>query len=137
MKQLNQFLPPLWSHSNPLDVLGDALPERYAKVLEIAANDPNIDGLLAITCPQGMAEPTKTAERLKAFATGTGKPVLASWMGGDDMAPGLDILNAAGIPTFPFPDTAARVFHYMWRYAYNLRGLYETPVLAQDTSAVP
>ena len=129
MVQLNQLLPPHWSHSNPLDVLGDALPERYAKVLEIAASDGNVDGLLAITCPQGMAEPTQTAERLKPFATSTGKPVLACWMGGDDVAPGIDILNRAGIPTFYFPDTAARIFDYMWRYSYNLRGLYETPVL--------
>src|SRR5581483_4531192 len=113
MVQLNQLLPPHWSHSNPIDVLGDALPERYAQVLEIAANDPNIDGLLAITCPQGMAEPTQTAERLKAYANSTGKPVLACWMGGTEVAAGIDILNRAGIPTFSFPDTAARIFDYM------------------------
>ncbi len=129
MDQLNQLLPPHWSHNNPIDMLGDALPERYAKVLEIAAADPNIDGLLAITCPQGMAEPTQTAERLKTYAKSTGKPVLASWMGGADVAAGVDILNRAGIPTFGFPDTAARIFDYMWLYSYNLRGLYETPVL--------
>jgi acetyltransferase len=81
MVQLNQLLPPHWSHNNPIDILGDALPDRYAKALEIAANDPGIDGLLAITCPQGMAEPTQTAERLKPYATSTGKPVLACWMG--------------------------------------------------------
>src|ERR1700745_2389202 len=63
MEALNQFLPPHWSHNNPIDVLGDALPDRYAKVLDIAAKDPNIDGLLAITCPQGMSEPTITAEQ--------------------------------------------------------------------------
>ncbi|HET7205264.1 MAG TPA: bifunctional acetate--CoA ligase family protein/GNAT family N-acetyltransferase [Terriglobales bacterium] len=129
MDELNQLLPPHWSHNNPIDMLGDAHPERYAKVLEIAASDPNIDGLLAITCPQGMAEPTQTAERLKNYATSTGKPVLASWMGGAEVAAGVDILNRAGIPTFPFPDTAARIFDYMWLYSYNLRGLYETPVL--------
>ncbi|HVO59895.1 MAG TPA: bifunctional acetate--CoA ligase family protein/GNAT family N-acetyltransferase [Terriglobales bacterium] len=129
MQRLNELLPPHWSHNNPIDMLGDALPERYAEVLEIAAADPNIDGLLAITCPQGMAEPTQTAERLKAYAATTGKPVLASWMGGAEVAAGVDILNRAGIPTFQFPDTAARIFDYMWLYSYNLRGLYETPVL--------
>jgi acetyltransferase len=138
MEQLNQLLPPHWSHNNPIDMLGDALPERYAKVLEIAAADPNIDGLLAITCPQGMAEPTQTAERLKAYATTSGKPVLASWMGGAEVAAGVDILNRAGIPTFPFPDTAARIFDYMWLYSYNLRGLYETPVLrSQEEESDP
>jgi acetyltransferase len=129
MEALNQILPPHWSHSNPIDMLGDALPDRYAKVVDIAVHDPNIDGLLAITCPQGMAQPTMTAEHLKAYASLTGKPVLASWMGGTEVAAGTDILNRAGIPTFQFPDTAARVFCYMWRYSYVLRGLYETPVL--------
>ena len=132
MKALNELLPPHWSHNNPIDMLGDALPERYAKVIDIAAHDPNIDGLLAITCPQGMAGPTATAEHLKPYARSTGKPVLASWMGGTEVAAGTDILNHAGIPTFPFPDTAARVFCYMWRYSYVLRGLYETPVLRGD-----
>jgi len=129
MEKLNKLLPPHWSHNNPIDILGDANPEKYAQVVDIAAHDPNVDGLLAVICPQGMAEPTQTAEHLKAYAQNTGKPVIASWMGGPAVAAGTDILNRAGIPTFPFPDTAAKVFHYMWRYSYNLRGLYETPVL--------
>jgi len=137
METLNQILPAHWSHNNPVDVLGDALPDRYAKVAEIAINDENVDGLLAVLCPQGMSEPTQTAEQLKPLATGTGKPILASWMGGPDVAAGIDILNHAGIPTFPFPDTAARVFYYMWRYTYNLRGLYETPVLPSEAEGGP
>ncbi len=116
MEQLNQMLPPHWSHSNPVDILGDALPDKYAKVVEIVASDPGNDGLLAVTCPQGMSHPTLTAERLVPFAKGLGKPVLACWMGGAEMTPGIHILNQAGIPTFPYPDTAARIFHYMWRY---------------------
>jgi acetyltransferase len=137
MEELNNLLPPHWSHNNPIDVLGDALPDRYAKVVDVAVHDPNIDGLLAITCPQGMAQPTLTAESLKAYAHSTGKPVLASWMGGAEVAAGTDILNRAGIPTFQFPDTAARVFCYMWRYSYVLRGLYETPVLRGEADAGP
>ena len=54
-------------------------------------------------------------------------------MGGDGVAEGTAILNAAGIPTFSYPDTAARAFTYMWRYTYNLRGLYETPALVEGT----
>ena len=129
MEQLNQLLPPHWSHNNPVDILGDALPDKYAKVVEIVANDPNNDGLLAVTCPQGMSHPTVTAEKLVPFATGLCKPVLASWMGGVEVSAGIEIMNRAGIPTFSYPDTAARIFYYMWRYTYLLRGLYETPVL--------
>ena len=129
MKALDELLPPHWSHNNPVDILGDAPPQRYAKALEIAARDPNIDGLLTVLTPQAMTDPTQTAEQLKPYAKSTGKPVLASWMGGPEVAAGQDILKRAGIPSFLFPDTAAKVFYYMWRYSYNLRGLYETPAL--------
>ena len=129
MKAFNEFLPPHWSRNNPVDILGDADPNRYAKSLEIAAKDPNSDGLLVILTPQAMTEPTQTAEQLKPYAKSLGKPVLASWMGGVDVQAGTLILNQADIPTFPYPDTAARVFNYMWKYSYNLRGLYETPIL--------
>jgi acetyltransferase len=129
MEAYNSFLPAPWSHNNPIDILGDAEPERYAKALEIAAKDPGIDGMLVVLTPQGMTNPTQIAEQLRPYANSTGKPVLASWMGGADVAGGEEILNRSGIPTFPFPDTAAKAFYYMWRYAYNLKGLYETPSL--------
>jgi acetyltransferase len=129
MKAFDELLPPHWSHNNPVDILGDAEPSRYAKSLEIAAKDPAIDGMLVIMTPQGMTNPTLIAEELRPYAKSLGKPVLASWMGGTEVSAGEDILNQAGIPSFPFPDTAVRAFNYMWKYAYNLKGLYETPVL--------
>ena len=134
LNQLDGFLSPHWSHANPVDVLADADAERYVKAVDIAAKDPGSDGLLAIIAPQGLADPTKVAERLQPLAHSTGKPILASWMGGDGVAEGTAILNAAGIPTFSYPDTAARAFTYMWRYTYNLRGLYETPELVEGVS---
>ena len=133
---LNQFLPPHWSRGNPIDILGDADPERYAKALDVAAKDPNSDGLLVILTPQAMTDPTQTAERLKAYAQIPGKPVLASWMGGSEVSAGEAILNRANLPTFRYPDTAAQVFDYMWRYTYNLRALYETPLLSAGSEAV-
>ena len=91
MNALNELLPPHWSHNNPVDILGDAEPERYAKSLEIAAQDPNSDGMLVILTPQAMTE--SDADR-RAAASPTrpvrGKPVLASWMGGADVAAGED-----------------------------------------------
>ena len=133
MNALNGLLPPQWSHNNPIDILGDASPERYAQSLEIAARDSKNDGLLVILTPQAMTDPTETAEKLKPYAQSTGKPVLASWMGGQDVAAGEAILNRVNIPTFGYPDEAARMFSYMWRYSYNLRSLYETPILPADT----
>ncbi|MGA7928749.1 MAG: bifunctional acetate--CoA ligase family protein/GNAT family N-acetyltransferase [Candidatus Sulfotelmatobacter sp.] len=133
LNRLNEFLPAHWSHNNPIDVLGDADAERYARALQIAAQDPNSDGLLVILAPQGMTDPLQIAERLKPYAKEYGKPVLASWMGGSSVAAGEAALNSAGIPTFAYPDTAARAFTYMWRYTYNLRGLYETPTLTEHS----
>jgi acetyltransferase len=136
MAALNGVLPETWSHNNPIDIIGDATPERYAKALEIAAKDPNSDGMLVVLTPQAMTDPTQIAEHLKPYAKLGDKPVLASWMGGPSVEAGEHILNGANIPTFPYPDTAARMFEYMWRYSYNLRGLYETPMFPKGAEAV-
>ncbi len=129
MEAFNALLPAAWSHNNPVDILGDASPQRYAKALEIAASDPNSDGMLVILTPQAMTDPTETAEELRPYAASLGKPVLASWMGGADVSEGIKILNHASIPTFPYPDTAARMFNYMAQYSGILGRMYETPVL--------
>jgi acetyltransferase len=131
LQKLSEFLPAHWSHGNPVDILGDADSDRYAKAIEVVAQDPNSDGLLVALAPQGMTNPSEIAERLKPYAHTSGKPILASWMGGTSIADGESILNNADVPTFPYPDTAARAFTYMWRYSENLRSLYETPSLAE------
>jgi acetyltransferase len=90
-----------------------------------------------VLTPQAMTEPTKTAEHLRPYARDNDKPILASWMGGDSVSPGENILNEAGLPTFAYPDTAARMFNHMWRYSYSLKALYETPSLPEDAEGVP
>ncbi len=132
MDKLSEFLPSSWSHNNPIDIIGDASPDRYAKSLEVAAQDENSDGLLVILTPQAMTDPTATAEALKAYAKSYDKPILASWSGGKEVAAGEAILNKAGIPTFEYPDDAARAFTYMWQSSYNLKTIYVTPSLPED-----
>lgn len=131
-QKLNALLPAAWSRNNPVDVLGDADADRYIKAIEIVSADPNIDGVLAIVTPQAMTDPTAIAKGLEAFKNLSEKPILASWMGASDVAEGEAILNGCGIPTFQFPDAAARTFCYMWRYSDNLRLLYETPALSPN-----
>ena len=80
-----------------------------------------------------MTDPTATAEHLRQHAKISGKPVLASWMGGEAVEAGQKILNQAGIPTYEYPDTAAHVFTLMWQSSYNLQGIYETPNLPFDS----
>ena len=127
--ELNKFLPPHWSRANPIDILGDADAQRYERAVEIVTREENSDGLLAILAPQAMTESSATAERLRQFAKLKGKPILASWMGGAGVRPGVEILDRAGIPAFEYPDAAARAFCAMWRYSKNLNALYETPAL--------
>jgi acetyltransferase len=137
IEALSQFLSPHWSHANPVDTIGDADATRYVKAVEVVGKDPNCDAVLAILVPQGMADPAEAAEKLKASADQRPKPLLASWMGGPSANLGESILSRANIPCFPFPETAIRMFNYMWRYSYNLRGLYETPVLSAGAEGAP
>ena len=132
IEELSRFLSPNWSHANPIDILGDSGPEEFARALEILLREEQSDGLLAILAPQGMTDPAKVAEKMKPFARSSGKPLLASWMGGKLVAEGVVLLNEAGISTFSYPDTAARAFCYMCKYSENIAAIYETPSLAEE-----
>ncbi len=129
MTSLDALLPPHWSHGNPVDILGDASPDRYARALEIISKDEGSDGMLVILTPQDMTDPTRSADALVEVAKQQTKPILASWMGGTTVQAGKEILNRAGIPTFSSPDAAARAFNYLWQYSRALKALYETPRL--------
>ncbi len=126
---LDTELPRHWSHANPVDLIGDADADRYERAVEIVSRDENNDGLLVVLTPQAVTEPTRVATRLARFARLPGKPILASFMGGECVREATSILEHAGIPVFPYPDTAARAFCYLWRYTHALRALYETPAL--------
>lgn len=127
---LDRVLPPHWSHGNPVDLIGDADAERYVQAVEIVARDPGNDGVLVVLTPQAVTAPTEIAVKLRSFAKLKGKPILASFMGGESVAEATAILDRAGIPTFAYPDSAARAFCYLWQYTHALHALYETPALA-------
>jgi acetyltransferase len=132
---LDAFLPKHWSHRNPVDVLGDAGPDRFSEALELVLRDTNVDAVLAILTPQAMTNPTATAELVAQAASRSQKPVLAAWMGGRAVAPGRELLNHAGIATYDSPDRAVRAFMYLVSYQRNREILYETPrLMALDDS---
>ena len=130
---LGSFLPPHAARGNPVEVLGDADPGRFARAVEVVGADPGVDGVLVILAPQAGTDPAGTASAIDAPARASRRPILASWMGGEEVAEGAAILNRAGIPTFPYPDTAARVFTAMARHDANIRALYETPTLPPES----
>lgn len=129
---LDRSLPAHWRRANPIDVLGDADPDRFNVAARAALGDPATDALLVILTPQAMTDPTATARDLASLAARADKPVLASWMGADGVAAGREVLRRAGIATFDFPDEAARAFHYMWRHSENIQALYETVSVPSD-----
>jgi acetyltransferase len=136
LASLDAILPASWSKGNPIDVLGDASPEKYCQAVQYALADPNVDSVLTVLTPQAMTNPTAVAKAIAALPNTNNKPLLASWMGGDTVAEGEAILQAAGVPCFPYPDTAARIMQYMWQYGERLRNLYETPQQVDDDASV-
>ena len=127
LEQLNRELPPAWSHGNPVDVLGDAPPARFARGVELVLADELVDGVLAILSPQAMTDPTGAAQTLIEVARRARKPVLTSWMGGRRMREAVAAFNAAGIPTYESPEKAVGAFMYLVAYSRNRQVLYETP----------
>jgi len=114
--KLEQYLPDAASAANPVDVLGDALADRYQFALEPVANDPNVDGLLVLLTPQAMTEIDATAEVVSRFANKINKPLLACFMGEVKIKSGIDILTAHGVPNYPFPERAASALRAMADY---------------------
>jgi acetyl coenzyme A synthetase (ADP forming)-like protein len=103
-------LPPNASIFNPIDVIGDATSERYAVVLEQAAKDPNVDGILVILTPQAMTDVEKTAEAVIQTSNSTEKPIIASFMGAKRVRAGINLLKSASIPNFSYPELAVKAF---------------------------
>jgi acetyltransferase len=116
LQKLDGELPAAWSRGNPVDVLGDATSERFARGVEIVLADDGVDGVLAILSPQAMTDPTGAARSLIEVAQRARKPVLTSWMGGRRMRDAVAAFNAAGIPTYESPEKAVGAFMYLVTY---------------------
>ena len=127
IRKLDEFLPPYWSRTNPIDILGDATPERYQRVVDICLKASEVKGLLIILTPQAMTRPTHVAETLSGHLRGKPYPVFTSWMGGQDVEKGKEIFNHEGIPTFDSPDCAVRAFMNLYQYSKNIKLLQEIP----------
>ncbi len=113
IQKLEEVLPDAASAANPIDVLGDALADRYRIALETVLADNNVSGLLAILTPQAMTEIEKTAHELGKVSLNTDKPILACFMGEAKVQSGIKILSEYNIPNYPFPERAALAFQAM------------------------
>lgn len=128
MAALEQVLPPTWSRANPVDIIGDANGERYARALEPLLADPGVDGLLILNCPTAVASPREAAEAVTATLRGRRAPtVVTSWVGESSAAPAREVFHAARLPTYGTPGEAVRAFMHMVDYRRNQDSLMETP----------
>jgi len=127
MAELNKALPPTWSHGNPIDVIGDATPQRFASAIEIALKDEGIGGAIVICVPTSLTSPPDLAKEIVRISSKASKPVLSVLMGGDDATNARQLLLDSKMPAYEFPEAAVTTYQYMYKYARNLENLYETP----------
>jgi acetyltransferase len=130
--KLDETLPQVWSKSNPIDLIGDAEPGRYASALSACLEDPGVDGVLAILTPQAMTDPTQAARVVIEEATKADKPVVTCWMGEDQVREARLLFRGAGIPTFRTPEPAVELFSHISAYFRNQKLLMQTPASISD-----
>jgi acetyltransferase len=130
IERLNACLPPTWSRANPVDIIGDAPPERYSAAVAAVADDPGADALLVLNCPTGLASPSDAAAAVAALTTEgkiNGKPVLACWLGEHSARQGRSLLQQAKVASFETPSDAARAVSYLGDWSRAQQSLMRVP----------
>lgn len=132
LRALNEVLPPIWSHGNPIDIIGDATGERYGKALEIVTRDPGVDAVLVMNVPTAIASSEDAARCVIETLRDSRLPVFTAWLGEDGVASARRMLREAGLPTYETPDDAVRAFVHTVDYRRNQEALIEIPPSAPD-----
>ncbi|WP_213736950.1 bifunctional acetate--CoA ligase family protein/GNAT family N-acetyltransferase [Bradyrhizobium sp. dw_411] len=131
-EKLDVILPPTWSKSNPVDIVGDADAARYAAALEVLLADENNDAILVLNVQTAIAPADEIAAAVTGVVSkyrerrlGSAKPVLAVWVGADQKI--IDMLSGAGIPNYPTEDDAVRGFMHLVRHREVVAMLAQVP----------
>jgi acetyltransferase len=125
--RLQEALPSNWSHGNPVDLIGDAGPERFRAGVAACLDDDGIDGVLVMLTPQAMTDAASAAQGVIDAAKGASKPVLACWMGEASVIEARERLRAAGLPVFRGPELAVESFAHLAAFYRNQRALMQAP----------
>ena len=137
LAKLDAALPPHWPRSNPVDLLGDADPERYRMALTACLDDPQVDGVLTMLTPQAATDPKRSAQAVIETVQakkGLGKPVVTCWMGGKQVEPARAQLIAERVPHFITPESSVQAFAHLAAYQRNQRLLLQVPGPLSDRS---
>lgn len=132
LTRLNEILPAGRSKANPLDIGDDATPTRYASVIEACQDDINVDGILAIFTPQAQSDSTQTARAMIELVRRSDKPLVACWMGEEQVGEARRLFRGAGIPNFRTPEAAVELFSHLGNYFRNQKLLMQTPAALAD-----
>ena len=128
IEKLDAALPSAWSHGNPVDIVGDASPERYRRALDVVIADPGVDATLVLNCPVAVASSFDSAGIVvDAHARHRGKPLLTSWVGGDHQKASRRLFDEHRIPNYDTPEEAVRAFMYLVDHQRSQTALLETP----------
>lgn len=136
---LDLVLPPSWSHGNPVDLIGDAGPDRYAHAIGTVLADPGVDALLVMNCPTGTAGSADfaaaTAQSVaKARAASVHKPVLACWLGDGNTLEARGRMADAGIPLYVSPEAAVAGFGHLRAAREARAALIERPAASRSVT---
>lgn len=117
--KLKEFLPEAANFHNPIDVLGDALADRYKKALEIIVKDKNVDAIIVLLTPQAMTQAYETAVGIVEVMKNSSKkiPILTCFMGGKAVKEGIDYLIENKIPNYDIPEGAVSTIRVMMNYS--------------------
>lgn len=127
VEALDQCLPPTWSRANPVDIIGDASPERYEAALQAALVSEDYDAVLVMLVPTATVDNAAVARMICNLAADVRRPVLTCWMGAGAVAEARSLFAAAQIPSFETPRDAVQGFMQMVDYHRNQATLRETP----------
>jgi acetyltransferase len=132
MARLNSALPRTWSHNNPVDIIGDAPPDRYTHALKALLEDKGVDAILVLNCPTAVSSSTEAAravvDTLKDSGSKAGsRGIFTSWLGMDAAGESRKMFAENRIPTYETPADAVRGFMQMVRYHRSQDMLMETP----------
>jgi acetyltransferase len=134
MQRLDAAMPPTWSHGNPIDIVGDAGPDRLEKALRIVSEDPGVDAVLVLNCPVALASEVDMARTLAGVAKDTGRPHIACWLGGKDIDMARRVLDEGGIPNFATPGAAIQGVMHLIEYKRGQETILEVPPVAESAA---
>ncbi len=125
-------LPRDWKGGNPVDLGGDATPERYLQAIEALRHDEGIGAILVILSPLAMVQPALVAEGIAKLAAESRVPLCCCFMGGEQVAPARRLLEEAGVPVFRSPEAMVELFHDIASYYDNQKLMLQAPSLGED-----